>query len=241
MRWTKVPEWLLSELVATPRDKRDATPGNALLAYTVLGACFADWHTRIAEATQSDLADATGLSRSSAGRCVDLLERVRALDVLSGREGWKGRSKYLLAVETALPTGGHREATLPTGGRALPTGGHLHAVVSAGQDVARCPRVGSTTQNQESSPDAIEEDVWGLIEVPTLPLVERDPDVVRWLNDPDRLRHPIPAEASPVRAMRAASRAPEPSPRVHDLGRTCSEVARRLTEDARTAGGEGRG
>lgn len=214
-RWAKVPEWLLDALTA--QRKPPTTPGNALLAYTVLSARFADWHTHIADATQGELAVASGLSRSTAGRCIETLEGVRALDVLAGRAGWRGRSRFLLALDAPLPTGEHRGVTLPTGGRALPTGEHLRAVESAGQSVARCSWVGSTTQIQESSPEGPVEDVWGLLEEPSL-FIERDPDVVRWLRDRDRRLDTSVATDLP--ALRAASPARGPRAPVRDVGGT---------------------
>lgn len=236
MRWTKVPEWLVTDLLAAPRDRGVATPGSALLTYTVLAARFADWQSRIAETSQRDLAAATDLSRSSVGRCVELLERVRALDVLPSRAGWRGRSRYLLAADSPLPTGGHLAVGWSTGGPDCPTGGHLRAIETAGQDRSRGPLVGRTTQNQESSPDENDaEDLWGLIESPGL-FTERAPDVVSWLRDPDRLSRPI--ESLP--ALRAAARLPRPGTRLSDArGTDRGDSGENTLGAGSTSGGEG--
>lgn len=241
MRWAKVPEWLLPALLAAPRDKRiDASPHVALACFVTIAGTHADWRTMKARVKNADLADELAVNTRTVRRALVMLERVGAASVVNVTERG-GQTENEIALHVDAPGVGRARPPLtqesdPADARVIP----LHRE-TAGQVGEGRTHASPLYSESASSPEAIEEDVWGLIEAPTLPLVERDPDVVRWLNDPDRLRHPLPAEAPPVRAMRAASRAPEPDPRVPDLGRTCSEIARRLTDDARTASGEGGG
>lgn len=168
MRFAKVPEWLPAALIAVPRERSDAAPAVALMAFVVLAA-RADFRTWRVPVRLPELAAAIGQSERTARRAIDLLERVEAIQVA---DGWG-----TLAVEncdTGVRTGHARDTGVigvATGVTNPATGVTTRPPKAAGQGTD------SRTPQTESFPERY-------VQHPLMAVVVSD-ELPEWMRDED--------------------------------------------------------
>lgn len=214
VRFAKVPEWLPGALLELKREKGDAAPAVAVMAFVVLAA-RADFVTWRVPVCLPDLAAALGQSERTARRAIDLLERAGAATVA---DGWA-----TLAVEnraTGVTTGHRRDSGVnpsDTGVTDPATGVTADPPKAAGQGTfPATPQTELLSENKDASQDRES------VHQPPLMALVRDlekqprytptyvecehvppPDAFRGAGAVDRLRA----------AGRAARRAGAPDPR----------------------------